>query len=158
MADNYLEKRMEEYRAGKLAPKSSRTTAAPQRKPGEVTVAFPPMNALVLCGDAVLTQTVCGAFRKADMRVAFCMADSLEGTRIAQTTGGRFYPYALDDVAKLESAIDDLADRWGGVDVIADLRGLTAADFGDSAPDMASLLLLHSHPAFSFVASTEVSV
>lgn len=158
MADNYLEKRMEEYRAGKLAPKSTRTAAAPQRKPGEVTVAFPHMNALVLCGDAALTQTVCGAFRKADMRVAFCMADNREGTRIAQTTGSRFYPYAVDDVVKLGSAIADLADRWGGVDVIADLRGLTAADFGDSAADMAMLLLLHSHPAFSFVASTEVSV
>lgn len=158
MADNYLEKRMEEYRAGKLAPKITRTAAAPQRKPGEVTVAFPPMNALVLCGDAVLTQTVCGAFRKADMRVAFCMADSLEGTRIAQTTGSRFYPYAVDDVVKLGSAMDDLAGRWGGVDVIADLRGVSAADFGEAASEMASLLLLHSHPAFSFVASTEVSV
>lgn len=158
MADNYLEKRMEEYRAGKLAPKITRTAAAPQHKPGEVTVAFPPMNALVLCGDAALTQTVCGAFRKADMRVAFCMADNREGTRIAQTTGSRFYPYAVDDVVKLGSTIADLADRWGGVDVIADLRGLTAADFGDSAADMAMLLLLHSHPAFSFVASTEVSV
>ncbi len=158
MADNYLEKRMEEYRAGKLAPKITRTAAAPQRKPGEVTVAFPQMNALVLCGVAALTQTVCGAFGKADMRVALCMADNREGTRIAQTTGSRFYPYAVDDVVKLGSAMDDLAGRWGGVDVIADLRGLTAADFGDSAADMAMLLLLHSHPAFSFVASTEVSV
>lgn len=158
MADNYLEKRMEEYRAGKLAPKITRTAAAPQRKPGEVTVAFPQMNALVLCGDAALTERVCGTFRKAGMWVAFCMADRREGARIAQTTGSRFYPYTLDDVAKLESAMDDLAGRWGGVDVIVDLRGVSAADFGNSAADIATLLLLHSHPAFSFVASTEVSV
>ena len=51
MADNYLEKRMEEYRAGKLTSKGGKTYVARQRKAGEFVVAFPPMSVLVLCED-----------------------------------------------------------------------------------------------------------
>ena len=47
MADNYLEKRMEEYRAGKLTSKGGKTYVARQRKAGEFMLAFPPMS--VLC-------------------------------------------------------------------------------------------------------------
>ena len=41
MADNYLEKRMEEYRAGKLAPKSRVVYASgAKREPGEFALTF----------------------------------------------------------------------------------------------------------------------
>lgn len=158
MADNYLEKRMEEYRAGKLAPKAGKSYVARQRKAGEFVVAFPPMSVLVLCEDAALVSRVCSCFRKADFQVAFCMTDRREGTRIAQSAGCRFYPVDSGDAGQLNGVVDDLADCWGAVDVVADLRGLTDEEFGDSACEVASLLLLHSHPDFRLIASTELNL
>ena len=158
MADNYLEKRMEEYRAGKLASKGGKSYMLRQRKAGEFVLAFPPMSVLVLCEDAALAGRVCGCFRKADFQVAFCMADRREGTRIAQSAGCRFYPVATSDAGRLDGVVDDLTERWGAVDVVADLRGLSDEELGDSAGDVASLLLLHSHPDFGLIASTELNL
>lgn len=159
MADNYLEKRMEEYRAGKLAPKSSRTVAAVARhRPGDVVLAFPQMSALVLCEDAALVDLVAKSFRKAGFQLAFCMSDSREGTRIAQSAGCRFYPYAASDAEKVGRAVDDLVSRWGRVDVVLDLRDVECGGFGEVVGNVVSLLLFHSHPDFSLVASTEVNV
>lgn len=158
MADNYLEKRMEEYRAGKLAPKSQRHAAgAAVRKPGDLTLSFPQMNALVLADDAGWAGAVCRAFRKADFRVAFCLTDSRNGNRIAQTSGCRFYPHDPSDSLRLCVTLDDLVERWGGIDVVVDLRGLGQDDY-DDAVRIAPLLLVHSHPDFSFVVSTEANL
>ena len=54
MADNYLEKRMEEYRAGRLAPKTRvvvRDTRQMKREPGEYSLVFPPMRVAIIGGD-----------------------------------------------------------------------------------------------------------
>lgn len=62
MADNYLEKRMEEYRAGKLAPKSRVVVhaAGAKREPGDFTLSFPKLNAVVIGGPTELAGMLVG--------------------------------------------------------------------------------------------------
>lgn len=164
MADNYLEKRMEDYRAGKLAPKTRVAhTVTPARMPGDFTLSYPELRALIFGGSVGLAGMVVEMFRKVDAKVAFCHADSKKCTPLAQATGSRYYPFDPSDESKTGRVIDDLSGRWGGVDVVIDLRGASADD-GEAGEDgdsgslrrIASLLLLHSHPDFSCVRLTEL--
>ncbi len=122
MADNYLEKRMEEYRAGRLAPRT-RVVArggVVRREKGEFVVEFPQMRVVVLGGSVGLAEAVAKAFRTIDCQVALCHADSRSLTPFAQRHGVRYYPF--DPAVKWERVIDDVTARWGGVDVVVDLR------------------------------------
>ena len=66
MADNYLEKRMEEYRAGKLAPKSRVVVhaAGAKREPGDFTLSFPKLNAVVIGGPTELAGMLVRIFER----------------------------------------------------------------------------------------------
>ena len=122
MADNYLEKRMEEYRAGRLAPRT-RVVArggVVRREKGEFVVEFPQMRVIVLGGSVGLAEAVANAFRTVDCQVALCHVDSRSLTPFAQRHGVRYYPF--DPAVKWERVIDDVTARWGGVDVVVDLR------------------------------------
>lgn len=122
MADNYREKRMEEYRAGRLAPRT-RVVArggVVRREKGEFVVEFPQMRVVVLGGGIGLAEAVAKAFRTVDCQVALCHADSRSLTPFAQRHGLRYYPF--DAAEKWERVIDDVTARWGGVDVVVDLR------------------------------------
>lgn len=163
MADNYLEKRMEDYRAGRLAPKSRVVvhTAAAKRNPGDFVVEFPPMRILVIGGALPLVSALVKNFRKVDCQVALCHGDTRALTPLAQKEGCRYYPFDPTDEAKRSRVVDDLSERWGGVDVVIDLNAVTA-DCGDIAEeriaDVATLLTLHSHPRFTFVGATEIEL
>lgn len=75
MADNYLEKRMEEYRAGKLAPKT-RVIVRDNRpmKPGEgaYSLTFPPMRVVIFGGETAMVGAVARKFRGVGCQVAIC--------------------------------------------------------------------------------------
>lgn len=154
MADNYLEKRMEEYRAGRLAPKTRvvvRDTRQMKREPGEYSLVFPPMRVAIIGGDVGMVGALARKFRSVGCQVAICHGDSKNCTRIAQTEGCRYYPFDPQVAENRLRMIDDLTVRWGGTDVVMDLRGMD-----DWTEEMAGLLLLHSHPDFGFVQSVEV--
>lgn len=126
MADNYLERKMEEYRSGKLVVRHSVKAKASTLQPATG------YNAGEIAGKRVL---VCGCcldgighellkfFRSLGCRVAFCDIDSHGGTAVAQDTGSRFYPYDFNDESRLEAVRADLVRRWGGVDISVDIRG-----------------------------------
>lgn len=111
MADNYLEKRMEEYRSGRLASKSRTTTAmrSPKRH-DTLTLHYPPMTVVVIAAELppVIAETIV-AFTGVGCRVAFTAADSKEGNALAQKSGARFYPSTFT----LDAIIADLTARWG---------------------------------------------
>ena len=160
MADNYLEKRMEEYRAGKLAPKSRVVVhaAGAKREPGEFTMAFPKMRVAVIGGPLVLTAAVADRFRGVDAAVAVCHPDSKQCTPMAQAGGWRYYPFDPSAEGKCGIVIDDVASRWGAADVVVDLRecGKLSEMSDEEARRMAALVMLHSHPDFGFVRHTEL--
>ncbi len=115
MADNYLEKRMEEYRSGRLASRS-RTSASMRapRKNNQLTLAYPSMTVVIFAGalDGIVDDTV-AAFAAVGCRVAFTADDGASSARLAQRTGARFYPSAIsaDDI------IADISARWSAPDV-----------------------------------------
>ena len=123
MADNYLERKMEDYRAGKgNSPKSQRVSSVP--KPGTINIKFPPRRVFVTGGASGIGKAIVEAFRKADCRVAFCDIDSKAGTATAQATGAQFYPVDVRDVDALEACLTRLLNSWGDIDVIVNNVGV----------------------------------
>lgn len=126
MADNYLEKKMEEYRAGQgnaRKVKSQRPVAGV--KPGTINVEFPPRRVFVTGGASGIGRAVVEAFRKADCRVAFCDIGSKAGNRTAQMTGTRFYPVDVTDCVALENCMEHIIADWGDIDIIVNNVGIS---------------------------------
>ncbi len=159
MADNYLEKRMEEYRAGRLANKSKVVVKSVAKgRPGDVVVNFPSLRVLLLGGPVGLISRISGMFRMAGSKVAFCHGDRKKCTPVAQANGSRYYPYDMADFSKVDLIIDDLSDRWNGFDVVIDLRDVVDDVKNEYVDPLSMLLVLHSHPMFGFVAHTDVDL
>jgi len=106
MADNYLEKRMDDYAHGRLGANGGRAK-------GRSGVKFPHQQVLIVdcdaspCGAAILRILV-----EAGYTVCLTAADRKSGTQISQTYGGRFYPIAFESIA------DDVARRGERFDTI----------------------------------------
>ncbi len=115
MADNYLERRMEEYRSGKFSsrPKAVRTVS---RGEGDLVVHFPKLRVLIAGGLDAVGRAIVGAFRQVDCRVAFFDTDYRQGNLMAQSTGSKFYHTPGHD--SLARNISDILDKWGGIDVV----------------------------------------
>lgn len=125
MADNYLEKRMEDYRAGKFAGKARQKTGVQLHRPNQLTIPYPPQLRVFITGGASgIGESCVEAFRKIDAKVAFCDIDSKRGNETAQKLGARFYPLDIKDTAKLEKAITDVLATWGDIDVLINNAGI----------------------------------
>lgn len=123
MADNYLERKMQEYREGKTRKvASSRLSLG--NKPGYLSVKFPSRRVFVTGGASGIGRAIVEAFRHADCRVAFCDKDVKKGTATAQATGARFYPVDVVDANALSSAVDDVIAKWGDIDIIINNVGV----------------------------------
>lgn len=125
MADNYLERKMEEYRSGKGVTYRHRTTPTGAR-PGTLNVKFPSRRVLVTGGASGIGRAIVKAFCDAGCRVAFCDIDSKAGAATAQATGAQFHPVDVRDAAALERCMDRLLEAWGDIDVIVNNVGVSA--------------------------------
>lgn len=126
MADNYLERKMEEHRAGGTAPRR-RTSPVAGRRQGELTVKFPQRRVLVTGGAKGIGSAVVETFRKADCTVDFIDIDRKEGQLTAQRTGARFIPADVADPVQLNRALDLVLESRGDIDVVVSNAGV--ADF-----------------------------
>lgn len=131
MADDYIGKKMEDYRRG-INPTAYRRKMTPTgAKAGVWEVKFPPRRVFVEgAADGDREADAVRELRKAGCRVAFCGSDTRGGRTLAEATGAQYYP--TDDAA---SALRRVADAWGGIDVIvgreaARLAMTTAPDEG----------------------------
>lgn len=115
MADNYLEKKMEEHRqrAGARTTKLSPVGTKPH------TVVLPyTLRGAVLIGDDILSPALeaCGkALVSTSCRVAFSCRDRAFGSRLAQSAGMMYIP------ADKEACMAQAAKSFGAVDIV--LRG-----------------------------------
>lgn len=111
MADNYLEKRMEEHRAG-AGRQAFRPRLTPRgRRPGELVVEFTPCPVVIR---DIETPGMTGVIRElvaAGFKVCFTMADIHRATRLASTLGATFLPEGMPEP---EGAITLAAEdgRW----------------------------------------------
>lgn len=121
MADNYLEKKMEEYRSGRMGHGSSSGGA-------KVSVRFEAcFDGIAFAGKRVLVTGECVTdgvgretlrlYRALGCRVAFCSTDMKEGARLAQEAGCRHYPMDWSVSGVAEKVRADMIRHWGGIDI-----------------------------------------
>lgn len=134
MADNYLEKRMDDYRNGRLNRKKPIVAASSAtRRP-----LLAGKRVLVTGGANGIGRAIVAAFRREDCKVAVFDSDSRHGSEVAQLTGARFYPCDLAETDQIGNRMKQLLDDWGDLDIIinnaaecrfTDLCETTSAEF-----------------------------
>lgn len=96
MADNYLEKKMEEHRANAGRCSSSRPTVTPRgNRPGEYLVHFTPCECHIPDITADGMTAIARELVAAGFKVTFRHTDIHQGTRLASTLEARFLPPRL---------------------------------------------------------------
>ncbi len=123
MPDNYLERKMEEYRSGKNSRPAVRRPKG-SASPGTVNMKFPPRRVFITGGAKGIGRAIVEVFRNADCRVAFCDIDSKAGTATAQATGSRFYPVDVANAEALDACVADVINLWGDIDIIVNNVGV----------------------------------
>lgn len=149
MADNYLEKKMEEYRAGRLAPRR-KATPAPRR----ATSPLEGRRVYITGGASGIGRAIVEAFIGAGCRVAFCDIDRVKGAATAQSTGSQFHPVDVTDADALQRSVERVIAAWGDIDIIINNVGIgnfkpfidtTVADFKTVLDTNATPLLVTAH-------------
>ncbi len=115
MADNYLEKRMEELRSGKLAVKGR----VPGIRPNGQRV-------LVVGGTKGEALEKVLQFRKKGYRVAVFDSDEKERKRMAYENGIRFHRVDLNNDEALATEIESLLKAWRNIDIVVGDANLCA--------------------------------
>lgn len=150
MADNYLEKRMDDYLRSRAG--SPRRPAAP--RPGRVTVNYPSVRVVVADGCAPLGRVLVETLRRMQCRVAFTSAAVSEGHALAQATGSQYHPDAtpMQAAARLAEAGDPpawmLLVEGGRLMLVrpADGRRLLSPEECCDAADVAAWCVWMIHP------------
>ncbi|MEF2642811.1 MAG: hypothetical protein U0M50_01970 [Paramuribaculum sp.] len=110
MADNYLEKQMEDFRRGVSAPRRSGLLPPKPQAVG--------LRALVVGGAMPAGVAAVTALRNAGWRVAFTDADIKSGRSLAQTSGAQHHPVDPSDAATLRRSAGLIIKRWGALDLV----------------------------------------
>ena len=120
MADNYLEKKMEEHRRGNSAGNYTRRLTPNGAKAGHVLMPFPPRRVLVIAEDVPSDDIAMGVVRAlctTGCRVAFTGNDFSEGQKAAQSTGGQFHKVPYGNLEALDNAMAYIAEKCGSVEI-----------------------------------------
>lgn len=110
MADNYLERRMEDYRSGKLS--SMRMTSATVKRPSMT------LRAYVVGGDTELGIRYVRNLRASNWKVAFNDADLKSGRQLAQATGAQHHPVSSENAEAMLCSLKKVLELWGAVDLV----------------------------------------
>lgn len=147
MADNYLERKMEDLRSGKLANTSYKP--APARK-GHLYIPFPSRRVLVTGGANGIGRAIAKAFLKAGCKVAVFDNDREAGEMLAKIDGARFYNLDLADVAATEKAVADLISAWRDIDIVVSNAGVSEFKSLEdtTVDDFRRILDINLQPAF----------
>ena len=113
MADNYLEKRMEELRSGKLAIKKTIPGIKPKAR-----------RVVVVEGCHGVAREKALEFRKRGCRVAVFDSDEVAGKQMAHDHGIRFHRVDIEDENAISKEMLSLLSAWRGVDTIAGREGI----------------------------------
>ncbi len=113
MADNYLEKKMEEHRRGVAAVASSRKRSPTGSRRGTVALRIDPLRVFVTDAAPEVGQAVVRRLREAGCSVAFVAENGEEAVQLARSSGARFYPRNVAG-----GAVADLMRQWRGIDAV----------------------------------------
>lgn len=124
MADNYLEKKFEEYQKQKAGAHRPAKLTPSGARPGTVSVKFPPRRVFVTGGSNGIGKAIVAAFVNAGCKVAFCDIDEKAGRATAETCGAQFHPVDVTDASALEACMDRIIKAWGDIDIIINNVGV----------------------------------
>lgn len=115
MADNYLEKKMEDYRRGNLKrlPRQRGSVGS-----GNVSVLPVQSQRIALVvRNRVIREALLVAFQQiGGLKVAFLGSDYREGNLLAQKYGALFVVGSVSD--SMDGLLAQASKRWGGIDVV----------------------------------------
>lgn len=114
MADDYIGKKMDDYRRSAVSMKKARKSSAPTYlRRGYVQVPFKPITAVVVEQSDMpqWIEATARELRSIDCRVA--LVSPYNRTSIAQATGCRYYPI-LDD-EQLDEVTEAVTRHWGTI-------------------------------------------
>lgn len=112
MADNYLERKMDDYRSGRISKSSTRRNVSSQPFPLEGK------RALVTGGTSPIGRAIISEFIKQGAKTAFCDINLEAGNSFAQQSGARFYFTDLSNPEQTIKMMQNLFRVWGDVDII----------------------------------------
>lgn len=107
MADNYLERKIEEHRTGGA---HRRGPALPSK--GKVSFNLPPKRVIIFDNDNELSRAVIKAFAEAGCRVALYTKD--KGTTNRDTGGARL----IQSTGNPSNDLSNVLQSWGDIDII----------------------------------------
>ncbi len=130
MADNYLEKKMEELHNRKVGCAPTRVSPASRHL---LTFPFKPLRVLVIARDRHALSQYTGPFQQAGCRVAVVSTIDAAETDLPQDHGCRYYTIGNDE--QVPPAFSNLIASWRDIDVVVML---------DNWPAMTALLRTHA--------------
>lgn len=144
MADNYLEKKYDEYQSRKTAGARSGNGATRSAATCKTRRVF------VTGGAEGIGKAIVKAFRGAGHRVAFCDCNEMAGKETALRTGTDFYLVDVSDQESLEDSVCQILEKWGDLDVIINNAGISRFSpiTETSVADFDTILSVNLRPAF----------
>lgn len=142
MADNYLEKKYEEFQARK----------ANGFKGGgnKRTLLHKTRRVFITGGAGGIGKAIVKTFRGAGHRVAFCDCNESAGKELALQTGTSFYPADVSDKGSLENCVSHLLETWGDIDILINNAGISTFSpiTETQVEDFDHILSVNLRPAF----------
>ena len=115
MADNYLEKKMEDLRNGKTGGGLRKKNMSGRLKG---------MRAFVTGGASGIGRCIVETLRREECRVAFCDKDRESGEKLAAVYGAKFYNLDVRNSEKFSNLFQTLLEEWGDIDIVVNNVGV----------------------------------
>lgn len=120
MADNYLEKRMEELMSGKLSPRPKQNGYL--QTTNRIQFSFPPRRIVILDGLSEEGYHIGETFRRAGCKVAFVTSHIKENhTKMFRKVSETGYLVCIPNTSEeLVSGLENILTQWLGIDILID--------------------------------------
>lgn len=127
MADNYLEKRMEDLRSGRLSPLKGNPNSSVSNK---ILFSFPSKRIIILDGLCEEGYIIGESFRRIGCKVAFISSRITEGQeKFNNKVSAAGYISCIADTPEiLCQSLNHILSQWRGVDLIIDFDSALAED------------------------------
>ncbi|MDE5651892.1 MAG: hypothetical protein K2G75_03425 [Muribaculaceae bacterium] len=136
MADNYLEKRMEDLRSGRLS-RHGAASSSPRRD--SLQWRYPPRRVLLIGNDTEKMTAATAAFVGAECRVAVATDCHDLGKKLRAAHGVRLYDFSdADSGLLIDVCVDDLFKAWRDVDIVVEINDCGDSESGDMTARIAS--------------------
>lgn len=147
MADNYLEKKMEEHRRGVTAKAVGRRLSPVGERRGTVSFKIDELRVLVTDASTETGMAIVRRLREGGCKVAFVTKEEKAGRELAQSSGARYYPVSFNG-----SVTEDIVQAWGNIDVIVATDGERVDEAGAK-----KIILVGESPEIFLMRNTAVN-